>query len=313
MRGNLVGMEARPYRDAADVEALQRFMAETWAATDGCGCLHPGDIPHHLFSGNKLYDPAEICTIWEDEVGVAAFLIVNPRFRENDLHVRPDVRSLEWERELVTHGDAELIRLMDLHGVEADRITAVSWRCDTLRAQALEDCGWLPLDEPPWRINRRALVDIPDPIVPDGYTIRQVGGVEEAADLALVHAASFGSTWTEEMYRRLMESPGYAPEREWVAIADDGEYAAFTVTWRDHLNKTGLFEPVGTHRDHRRRGLGAALLYTVMHAMADEGMTHAIVESEGSNEASNALYQSVGFTPWHFIDDWFKPLVAGAA
>jgi ribosomal protein S18 acetylase RimI-like enzyme len=301
-------MRSRPYRSDSDVESLQRFVAASWAATDGCGYLHPGDIPHHLFNGNKLYDPAEVCTIWEDDGGVAAFLIVTSRFRGYDLQIRPDLRSLELERELVAHADAELLRLMDLHGVEADQITAECDQGDALRAEALAANGWVRSEEPPWRINRVPLDDLPDPVVPAGYTIRQVRDLAEAADLAVVHAAAFGSTWTPEMYRGLMQSPGYALEREWVVVAVDGAYAAFTVTWRDRLNKTGLFEPVGTHPDHRRRGLGTAMLLTVLHAMADEGMEHGIVVSEGDNPGSNALYQRAGFTPWRFIDQWTKPV-----
>jgi ribosomal protein S18 acetylase RimI-like enzyme len=228
-----------------------------------------------------------------------------------DVHIRPDLRNLDLEREFVARADAELLRLVDLHGIDGDRITAESDRDDSLRAQALTDLGWLPVDEPPWRINRAALTDLSEPEVPEDYTIRQVGDLSEADDLALVHAAAFGSTWTPEMYRKLMDSPGYAMEREWVVVADDGEYAAFTVTWRDPINLTGLFEPVGTHPDHRRRGLGKAMLLTVLHAMADEGMEHGIVVSEGTNEGSNALYESAGFAPWRFIDNWFKPVGSG--
>jgi hypothetical protein len=49
------------------------------------------------------------------------------------------------------------------------------------------------------------------------------------------------------LYRKVMASPGYAPEREWVIESPDGSYVAFTIIWTDHLNRTGLFEPVGTH------------------------------------------------------------------
>ena len=53
-----------------------------------------------------------------------------------------------------------------------------------------------------------------------------------------------------------MESPGYEPERELVIQAPDGTFVAFTVIRYDPLNSTGLFEPVGTHKDYRRRGFG---------------------------------------------------------
>ncbi|MCB0189185.1 MAG: GNAT family N-acetyltransferase, partial [Caldilineaceae bacterium] len=88
--------------------------------------------------------------------------------------------------------------------------------------------------------------------------------------------------------------------------APDGAFAAFTVTWHDVVNRTGLFEPVGTHRDYQRRGLGKALLLTVMHKMAAAGLKHAIVVNEGTNEASRNLYRSCGFQPWRLVDDYAK-------
>jgi ribosomal protein S18 acetylase RimI-like enzyme len=303
-------MKSRPYAGPADVAALQRFMAETWAASDGFGCLHPGDIPHHLFSGNKLFDPTEFCTIWEDDDGIAAFLLANATYKMNDLQIRPDLRTKDWVRELVVHGESELLTRMALHGIESDEIYADCDLEDTVLAGVLEDLGYVKSDDPPWVVNRADLTDLEDPEIPDGYTIRQVESLDEAGDLALVHSASFASTWTEDMYRTLMQTPGYAMEHEWVAIAADGEYAAFTVTWRDHLNRTGLFEPVGTHENHRRIGLGKALLLTVLHAMADEGLDYGIVCNSGTNPAAAGLYQSAGFRPWRFTNDWVKRVPA---
>ena len=58
---NLV-MIRRTYSGEADLKLLQDFNAAAIAATDHCGYLHPGDIPHHLFNGNHKYDPAEVMT-----------------------------------------------------------------------------------------------------------------------------------------------------------------------------------------------------------------------------------------------------------
>jgi heme-degrading monooxygenase HmoA len=74
-------MRCRSYEGEADVARLQRFNAESIAATGGCGYLHPGDIAHHLFTGNKLFDPVDLTTIWEDESGVAAWVLAQPTYR----------------------------------------------------------------------------------------------------------------------------------------------------------------------------------------------------------------------------------------
>jgi hypothetical protein len=47
--------------------------------------------------------------------------------------------------------------------------------------------------------------------------------------------------------------------------APDATMAASTIMWLDEANKTVEFEPVGTHPDYRRRGLGKAMLLHGMH------------------------------------------------
>ncbi len=300
-------MNRRRYRDGGDVALLQAFNAAALAQTDGCGFIHPGDIAHRLFNGNKLFDPAEVLTIWEDMSGIAAWVLASPRHHGYDAQVRPDLRTPAFEREVLVRAERETRRLMGVHEISFNHLDGDAYRCDVARAALLTELGWLPDGEPPWVLNRVRLSDVAEPEVPEGYVIRTVRGIEDAAALGEVHGASFGSIWTPEMYAKVMQSPGYAPEREFVAEAADGTFAAFTVTWHDHLNRTGLFEPVGTHRDHRRRGLGKALLLFAMRAMVGEGVDYAIVVNEGTNEASRTLYSSVGFTPWHLLDGYTKP------
>lgn len=105
-----------------------------------------------------------------------------------------------------------------------------------------------------------------------------------------------------------MTSPGYDPQRELVAVAPDGSLAGFTVTWHDPISRTGLFEPVGTHRDHRRRGVARALVTEGMRRMKEAGLGHAYVVNAVANEPSAALYTACGFVPLHPIDGFTKPV-----
>ena len=264
-------MRHRPYQGNSDVELLQAFNAAAIAGTDHCGYLHPGDIPHHIFSGNKLYDPSELLRIWEDAQGVAAWVLVGPRHKGYDAQVRPDLRGEDFERGVLQFADERTAELMRRHGIEGDQLLGDAFRCDTARSQLLTELGWTRDDAPPYVLNRTSLVDLPDPIRPDGYSLRAARGPDEAAALAEIHVASFGAAWTPELYRRYMTAPGYAAEREFVVVAPNGSFAAFTVTWHDALNRTGLLEPVGTHPDHRCRGLGKAVVLHAMHQMKAAG------------------------------------------
>jgi mycothiol synthase len=299
-------MIKRTYRGAADLKLLQDFNAAAIAVTDHCGYLHPGDIPHHLYNGNRRYDPAEVLTIWEDEQGVAAWLLVGPRHKSFDAQVRPDLRGGDLEREVLQYAADRVVGLMRRFDIAGDSIYADAFRGDTARVQLLASLGWEAEDGLPYVLNCTKISVLAVPELPDGFSFRSAAGIEDAAALAEVHNASFGAGWTPESYRQVMESPGYEPERELVIQTPDGSFAAFTVTWYDHLNATGLFEPVGTHEDYRRRGFGRALLLYGMQQMAAAGMKLATVANFGQNEAAHRLYQACGFQPWHLQDDYKK-------
>jgi ribosomal protein S18 acetylase RimI-like enzyme len=92
-----------------------------------------------------------------------------------------------------------------------------------------------------------------------------------------------------------MQSPVYVKEHEIFVEAPDGEIAAYCIIWTDEQTKLGHFEPVGTHPDFQRKGLGKCLLFEGLRRLKSEGMTAADVCTNYDNEAAIPLYKSVGF------------------
>ncbi len=299
-------MMRRTYTGEADLQLLQEFNAAAIAATDHCGYLHPGDIPHHFFNGNQIFDPAEIMTIWEAEQGVAAWLLVGPGHKSYDAQVRPDLRGSNLEREVLEYAGDRTVELMHRHDIAGDCIYADAFRGDTARVQLLAALGWEADDGLPYVLNRTAISFNAVPCLPDGFSFQAANKYKDAAALAEVHNASFGSSWTPESYQQVMDSPGYEPERELVIQAPDGTFVAFAVIWYDHLNDTGLFEPIGTHKNYRRRGFGQAIILYGMQQMAAAGMKFATIAHFGQNEAARGIYQACGFKSWHLLDGYEK-------
>src|SRR4029077_14728501 len=129
-----------------------------------------------------------------------------------------------------------------------------------------------------------------------GYVIRSVRGADEIEARVAVHRAAFApSRRSVDMYRRLVGLPHYAFDDALVVEAPDGSLAAFAMAWWDPVARVGEFEPVGTHPDHRRLGLGAGLLSHALGRYATFGARLLQVYSDAENIASEALYQSVGF------------------
>ena len=301
-------MKKRTYSGEADLKILQDFNAAAIAVSDHCGYLHPGDITHHIYNGNKYYDPADLMTIWEDEQGVSAWLLVNVRYKGFDAQVRPDLRGGDLEREVLELAYERTVELIRQYEIECDQIYADAFQGDTARIQLLEALGWEPAGGLPYVLNRTDIQSVVVPDLPNGFCYRSAQGIEDAVALADVHNSAFGSIWTPELYRYVMESPGYEPERELVIQTPDGSFAAFCIIWYDDLNRMGLFEPVGTHREFRRRGFGRAVMLYGLSQMAAAGMEYASVAHFGNNEAARGLYQALGFKPWHLQDEFIKPM-----
>lgn len=299
-------MKQRKYTGEADLKLFQDFNAAAIAVTDHCGYLHPGDIPHHIYSGNRFYDPVDLITIWEDNQGLAAWLLVDVKYKSFDAQLRPDLRGNNFEREVLELAEARTIELMQRYEVPGDCINADAFQGDSARSQLLTALGWAPDKELPYVLNRMEIKSVSLPPLPEGFSFRSANGIEDAAALAELHNAAFGPIWTPEMYQKVMESPGYDPERELVIQARDGAFVAFTVIRYDHLNRTGLFEPVGTHKEYQRRGFGKAIMLHGLQKMAAAGMKFASVAHFGDNKAARGLYQACGFRQWHLLDSYTK-------
>ncbi len=64
--------------------------------------------------------------------------------------------------------------------------------------------------------------------------------------------------------------------------------------WFDLVTRTGGFEPVGCHPEHRRRGLARALLCEGMRRLAALGATVAHVRSWWKGQGGTELYEAEG-------------------
>jgi ribosomal protein S18 acetylase RimI-like enzyme len=90
-----------------------------------------------------------------------------------------------------------------------------------------------------------------------------------------------------------------------VAVAPSGTFASFAIVWLDEANAIGMFEPVGTHPDHRRRGLAKAVLCEGLRRLEALGAAVAYVGC-GTGIAVSSLYESAGFTNYDEEHHWRK-------
>ncbi|MGI9113287.1 MAG: GNAT family N-acetyltransferase [Gaiellaceae bacterium] len=168
---------------------------------------------------------------------------------------------------------------------------------DAAFAAALERHGYALLEGAGWMEHRvRSLAEPIEPrVLPEGYRLRSIAGELDLERRVNVHRAAFHpSKLTVPAYRFLRTLPPYREELDVVVEAPDGSFAAYALAWIDEENGVGELEPVGTHPDHQRRGLGKAVCLEACRRLQETGADTAIVYSVHGYHAGK-LYDAAGF------------------
>lgn len=177
---------------------------------------------------------------------------------------------------------------------------------DTVMDRLLQAHGFTAIHaDPPAPLFERSLDVLPTIPLPAGFTVQNVCNLEDGWQRAQVTHAAFrphdaqGQPWDWAHYwaeyQQFMGSAVYTGERDLLVRAPDGRGAAICTIWFDVVNRVGLFEPVATHPDFQRRGLGKAVMAEGLRRMKAAGMTRAVLGFDPNNRAALALYTSLGF------------------
>jgi ribosomal protein S18 acetylase RimI-like enzyme len=175
---------------------------------------------------------------------------------------------------------------VDIADTEADVAAELSARGYQMEDGPYFSCLGMPIDAAP-----------PGPALPVGYRIREVGS-GHAAQWVAAHRAAFPGSRFDVARRQLLTSvQPYRRDFDLAIEAPDGSFAAYCLGWYDERNRTGEFEPVGTHPAHQRLGLGRCVTIAVLHAFAAAGAQRAVVNArgDGAYPAPKRLYEALGF------------------
>ena len=235
--------------------------------------------------------------IWVDGASTRAWGWI---YRENLVTAGEHPATLVWQ----VH--PESLELLDevLDWFETD-VASGPWHTSVRSGNAaararLEQRGYLPDDGAPFGLmNVRGLDVIEEPVVPPGYRLRTMQDVQDVSLRVAVHRAAWQpSKLTEAAYADVMKTWPYRPDLDVVVEAPDGSLAASALCWYDARNRSGEFEPVGTHPDHRRLGLARTLLLFGLQRLRDAGGRQGWVGCRGDDAypVPKKVYGSVGFS-----------------
>ena len=138
------------------------------------------------------------------------------------------------------------------------------------------------------RLGHRRLVH---PAMAEGYTLRTTDpeNLADCRQIAAILDATFGRTFhNAEEYQTFRLAPCFHRDLDLVAVAPDGSFAPYVGVPYDKADPHGIFEPVCTHPDYRRKGLAQTLIHEGLLRLKALGAVNVTVDT-GDMEAANTL------------------------
>jgi ribosomal protein S18 acetylase RimI-like enzyme len=286
-------MKFRAYEGLHDLYAMLDLLAQGRKADNGTYYIHRGDLQWWLFYTDV---PQEIwrsqIRLWFEHDRLIGWALLSFGEEAFDVYVLPGLRGDPLEYEMLTWAVEQMSSLDSVQNI---------WVAenDDIRIRWLEENGFACEQEHSIHFKRSLSGPLDALPLPEGFSLRTSRGAEDARLRSVTSHAAFGSKKSFEEYwprtLRFMQSPVYVPEHEIFVVSPNREVAAFCIIWTDELNQIGHFEPVGTHPDFQRMGLGKSLLFEGMRRLKSEGMNEACVCTNHDNHPAIRLYESVGF------------------
>ncbi len=253
------------------------------------------------------FDLCEAVHLWEGDGQIVAML--NPDARgEAFFQFHPAAHSAELLSEMLEAAEAKFPEPN-----ENGKKQLIVWvnAADVTFKDLLTGRGYARSKYSAEHMRSRFFTDpIPDPVPPSGYTVRALGDESELPARSWLSWKAFHPDEPDEKYegwqwyRNVQRVPLYRRDLDIVAVAPDGELAAFCTVWFDDVTRTAVFEPVGTHPNHQKRGLGKAVMSEGLRRAQKLGATLATVSSYG--KGAHALYESMGFTEFDLLEPWIR-------
>ncbi len=288
-----------------DFDSVRKFLGEIYHIQRAFTNWLPTTLENVKFGpgGTEYLDEEdEYLKIWKDSHQIIALSFTKPSGACH-LSVHPDyiiyandivlwmqerVKELKVDESVkmnivIDDADEELISILSDLGFKKDEIEG--------------DNQIRPLDSP-----------VPDHTLPEGYSIRNAVIANEYEKYREVQVAVFPHI--KSMSKNLLDTYSaasfYQEELDIIAVAPDGEFAAFCTARIDPVSKIAELEPVGTHPDHRKLGLGKAVICESFRRLEKYNPSAIVILGAAPSEGARRLYESVGFVIVGAAHYWTK-------
>ena len=297
----------RKYEPGQDFLRIRDFLVDTYGAFGkplnwdisrwNWARYHPMVFGPEAAANIRLWEGA--VGVWENDAGgiVGVVNVEVPRYGEACFQRHPGHAFLL--EEMLDYAEATLVDR------EKNELRIWVYDHDDLFQALLQERGYQKDAEHPGHDSEFVIEGLPEKNLPDGYAVRSMA---EGGDVALrckVQGLGFDhpapSEWTTvSEYKQVQEAPDYREDLDLYVKGPDGEYVSCCIVWYDAYNRMGIFEPVCTHPDFRRKGFGKAVIMEGVRRVAALGAERAWVGSGLS------FYEAIGFEKKYVGYNWTK-------
>ncbi len=150
------------------------------------------------------------------------------------------------------------------------------------------------------------LDEVPAP--PEGFVIDTLTGEADFPAVNRCLEGAFGGNRDRvPILRSLATNPMFRPELNVVARSGDGRIAAYCRGTVDPGTGVGSIDPIATHPDFQRRGLGAAIVRACFATQAQLGGRESYIGSAPEGSAGSRLYRALGPVSKTSYSEWSRP------
>ncbi len=302
----------RLYKDLADLEAMKQVLSQGILSGVKGHYVHPGDIQWWVFYPPMGEDLLASTWVWDDPAQpgrLLAWMLIDPTWPSLELFVQPELFGSDLHRQMYLWVEEETLRLRRPGETSLNKLWISEH--DSFQRAHLESRGFAEVATDTFFL--RSLEQPLPPLSLPGWTIRPCLGLAEASARAQAQYGAFGSSKPFDQYlqrfERFMASQAYAGALDMVAVDAGGQIGAFCIAWLDESTRRGHLEPVGTHPDFQRRGLGKAVILEALRLLQARGMTSVSVCTNDDNPPAKGLYTSLGFQSLEHLSTYKKKFV----
>lgn len=150
----------------------------------------------------------------------------------------------------------------------------------------------------PFRMRRKNLENLPEVIMPAGYSIRIFKDGEEKEWCDIINKTCETNFDAEKFNSEFKQNPAFSPGRIFF-IEFENKLIGTATAWVEKPDEkvTGLIHWVGVLPEHRGKKLGYLIALQALHYMREHGFKDVVLNTANSRPAAIKTYLKLGFEP----------------